>query len=219
MMIVEQTVGQLKQQLMNDIKTNRDFYIAISKLIKLQEHSTRSLEEYLLTILDLGDSYQTRQALSVSEFYNLLATAFTSKTIDFDATWKNNIRDQDALLSGFQGWQATIISQIVDLHEMDEAGILKNEHRYFGVDSPKGRRWYNFDPCAFLECATAGSYGGWQEGDDTGRDYVPGPVIVLREDGTFGSQDPREIEEPTSKIDQVSWEDFCEFLLTGQYYE
>jgi hypothetical protein len=59
-----------------------------------------------------------------------------------------------------------------------------------GIDSPRGQRWYHFDPRTFLECATAGSYGGWQPGDETGRDYVPGPVAVMADDGGFFRGEP-----------------------------
>jgi hypothetical protein len=38
-------------------------------------------------------------------------------------------------------------------------GTLANDQRYFGVDSPRGSRWYNFDPLTFLECAVAGTFG------------------------------------------------------------
>jgi hypothetical protein len=40
---------------------------------------------------------------------------------------------------------------------MAEAGTLENEYRYFGIDSPTGFRWYNFDPCSYLECGVRGS--------------------------------------------------------------
>ena len=204
---------------MNNIKTTRDLYIAISRLNKAQENSTRSLEDYLLAVLGLGITYQNRQFLSANEFYDLLVAAFTANVVDFDPAWRDHFQENIRISGGFRGWQATIINQIIDLHEMDEAGMLENQYRYFGIDSPRGVRWFNFDPGAFLECATAGAYGGWQDGDDTGRQYVPGPVMVLAEDGTLSSRDPREIEEPTTIINEVSWEDFREFLLSGQYYE
>ena len=43
---------------------------------------------------------------------------------------------------------------------MAEAGALEDEYRYFGIDSPTGFRWYNFDPCSYLECGVRGSLGG-----------------------------------------------------------
>jgi hypothetical protein len=102
---------------------------------------------------------------------------------------------------------------------MAEQGTLNNELRYFGMDSPRGVLWYNFDPCGFLECATEGSYDGWQPGDDTGRDYVPGEVAVLGDDGELTSCDPRNIPSSIVAIPQVSWDDFRSFLGNGQWYE
>ena len=102
---------------------------------------------------------------------------------------------------------------------MADAGTFANEYRYFGVDAPSGLRWYNFDPCTYLECAVAGTYGGWESGDDTGRDYVPGPVAALNDEGKIVSRDPREIEDPIIVVNQITWDDFSEFLRAGQWYE
>src|SRR5262249_46794018 len=120
---------------------------------------------------------------------------------------------------GFVGWEARLIRQVVDLREMAEGGMLDNELCYFGINAPRGPRWYNFDPCTFLECATAGTYGGWQPGDATGRAYVPGPVAVLGEDGRLTTRDPREVPAPRVPVLEVSWDDFCHFLGNGQWYE
>ena len=82
-------------------------------------------------------------------------------------------------LGGFSG--------TTDLHEMDENDTLKNEQRYFGVNAPRKSYWYNFDPIGYLECATAGSFGGWEPGDETGRQFVPEPVaLLLTVHGIFG---------------------------------
>ncbi|MBO0797503.1 MAG: hypothetical protein J2P31_01655 [Blastocatellia bacterium] len=127
--------------------------------------------------------------------------------------------DDDDDLPGYPGWEATIVRQIVDLREMDEAGMLKNKYKYFGVDSPRGERWYNFNPASFLECAMAGTYGGWSPGDSTGRTYVPGKVAFLDENGELVDRDPETLPNPIYPIAQISWEDFQYFLSMGQMYE
>ena len=53
--------------------------------------------------------------------------------------------------SDFGRWQATLIRQIVDLREMEENGTLADRDRYFGVNSPRQSRWYNFEPPSYLE--------------------------------------------------------------------
>ncbi|MEL6546575.1 MAG: hypothetical protein AAFQ82_18250 [Myxococcota bacterium] len=48
--------------------------------------------------------------------------------------------------------------QILDLRGMAETGMLEDDARYFGVDTPEGRRWYNVEPIGwpmlvdFVEC-------------------------------------------------------------------
>ena len=89
---------------------------------------------------------------------------------------------------------------------MDEIGALASELRYFGVNSPRGGYWYNFDPCSFIECGMAGSFGGWQPGDNTGRDYVTGEVAEMSKNPVFA-------------MSSIPWDAFREFLWCGQHYE
>ena len=102
---------------------------------------------------------------------------------------------------------------------MRKAGTLESEYRYFGLDAPSGRHWCNFDPCTFLECAVDGTFGGWQPGDTTGRDYVPGNVAVFDARGRITAVNPWDIDSPTYEITAVSWEKFADFLWAGQSYE
>ncbi|WP_459195476.1 hypothetical protein [Wukongibacter baidiensis] len=78
------------------------------------------------------------------------------------------IDDQD---NNFQVFKDTILFQINDLNCMEkDEGILNNDLIYFGVDSPTGNRWYNFDPLTYLECASA-----WLEdcyGEDNHIEYI-----------------------------------------------
>jgi hypothetical protein len=37
-------------------------------------------------------------------------------------------------------------------HVRERARLLQDEFRYFGIDSPTGHRWYNFDPASYLHC-------------------------------------------------------------------
>jgi hypothetical protein len=91
--------------------------------------------------------------------------------------------------------------------------------RYFGVRAPRQSYWYNFDPRGYLECAMAGSFGGWEPDDDTGRQYVSGPVAVLAEDGSIQSASPEDLHDPVYQIHVVTWEQFKDFMICGQIYE
>jgi hypothetical protein len=204
--------------MMEPIQTNRDLYLAVAALIGRHRDTTRTLEEYLLALWALAQTYRDRPALSMNEFFGLLADAFTAAVHSFNEDWRTAVYD-DLQYSGFRGWETRVQEQVVDLHEMRERGILKQELLYFGTDSPRGSRWYNFDPCTFLECATAGTFDGWEPGDNTGRDFVPGPVAVLGDDGRVTSRDPHDLLRPVSPIDEVSWDQFRSFLDSGQLYE
>lgn len=204
---------------MSGIQTNRDFYVAIADLIRRHQPDARPLEEYLRALREIARGHRERSFLSADAFFALLAEAFTHPAPPFDEAWRSRYEEDDADADGFEGWEARLLRQVVDLREMGEQGMLDDEQRYFGIDAPRGQRWYNFDPCTFLECATAGSYGGWQPGDDTGRDYVPGPVVVPGEGGQLVECDPREVSAPHVAMGVVSWEDFREFLGDGQWYE
>lgn len=202
--------------------TNRDLYLAIGELSQSHASSDRSLEQYLLALLELARQYHRQGApstLSLSEFSRLLSDAFTTDPAAFDPSWREQYSALDRTLPGFAGWEAKIIRQIVDLREMEEAGTLRDEQRYFGVNAPRGARWYNFSPAGYLECGMAGSLGGWEPDDPTGREFVPGQVTVLASQGTFQSVNPQDIERPIVDMPQLSWEDFQDFIICGQIYE
>jgi hypothetical protein len=201
------------------IRTTRDLYQSISELIATHQNTKRSLEEYLRSLWSISRNYRNQPSLSASEFLELLTQAFIQPAPPFDKAWITQYQDESTNREGYPRWESRIRRQIVDLYEMKKKGTLQDELRYFGIDSPRGQRWYNFDPRTFLECATVGSFGGWEEGDDTGREYVPGPVAVMDSSGQIQERDPREIEDPIQSILEITWDDFRYFLGQGQWYE
>jgi hypothetical protein len=199
------------------LETNRELYLAISKLCERQGNNDRSLEQYLSALVHLAERYSNRESLSLTDFYGLILDAFDTQPQPFNETWRN----LDVILrdNSFTVWRSIVIRQIVDLHEMSETGILADEQRYFGVDSPRGSRWYNFDPVSYLECAMAGSFGGWEPEDSSGRILVPGKVVTIDESGNLQGVDPQDIERSIVCIPAISWEDFQDFVWCGQVYE
>lgn len=201
------------------LQTNRDLYLAVNALSLRQKECDRTLETYLLAILNGSSVLKDHDALSLTEFYELIASGFTETPARFDEKWRDQYdrlpHDDDE----YTGWRATIVRQIVDLREMDECGTLKNEMKHFGVYAPRNSYWYNFDPLGYLECAIAGSFGGWKPGDETGRDFVPGPVAELAEDGSIQSANPEDLPNPTYEMPQLTWEHFKDFVICGQIYE
>ena len=204
---------------MHDLRTNRDLYLAIENLTQEHRLCTRSLEQYLLALLRAAESFADSDSLSLNDFFGIISQAFTSDLKEFDPNWRTQYADLPHELSDFTGWRAVLIRQVVDLREMDENGTFANELRYFGVDSPRKSRWFNFDPVGYIECAMAGSFGGWEPGDETDRQFVPGPVAVLADDGSIQDANPEVIPRRQFEMPFVTWEEFKDFIYCGQYYE
>jgi hypothetical protein len=194
------------------LRTNRDLYLFIASLRDQAGGASRNLEEYLRALWHLGSGHRATEQLSLESFAQLLAASFAVEVPAFDPAWRS-LADARA---GFLRW--TILLQIVDLREMSEAGMLADQFRYLGIDAPRGSWWYNFDPLTYLECAAAGSFGGWQEGDDTGRRAVSGHIAAFDQDGHIVSVDPRKLD-PVCEIPHVGWDAFADFLNLGQSYE
>lgn len=197
--------------------TNRGLYLAVRALLERHASNDRALEPYLLALWSLASERQHQPAIPIDDFVRLLDDAFTAPVSAFGQAMRA-LSDDGTQLDRFAGWEQTILRQIRDLREMDAAGTLDDEQRWFGVDAPRGACWYNFDPAGYLEAATEGTFGGW-EPEDGGRMLVPGPVAVLGEDGRITSVDPSEIDSPTYALDAVSWDAFADFLQSGQWYE
>ena len=129
----------------------------IATLLGHHKHNQRQLEEYLLSFWLFASQYKDRTAISTGQFIELLELAFIADIPAFQNEWRSSTfdcySDED---TSYLAFEETILEQIVDLREMDETGLLSNELRYFGIDSPRGNRWFNFSPSSYLECAAAG---------------------------------------------------------------
>ncbi len=203
----------------SSLETNRELYLAITRLAVEHKEDKRSLEVFLLALLRKADEFGTRRSLTLADVHDLISAGFTQGAASFQDEWRQAYDGLPADEEGYAGWRATLVRQIVDLREMDENGALEDKMRYFGLISPRVTSWYNFDPCGYLECAMAGSFGGWEPGDATGRSFVPGMVAVLAEDGSMLAVDPATLERRVSLLPEVSWEQFKDFLVCGQIYE
>jgi hypothetical protein len=197
--------------------TNRALYLAILRLIEQQKDNTRDLEDYLRALRSLVSKYKGQAALPTATFIHLLEQAFSSPVDPFAELGPG--RDVQRLPADpYQKWDATIIEQIIDLQEMKKVdGLL--EKAFFGVQSPRGNYWFNTSVTAYLECATEGSFGGWQPGDAGERELVPGDVAYLKPDGTIGSAPSGAFEHPIQELCKIDWDLATEFLRAGQYYE
>ena len=137
---------------MNEVEF-RSFVVALTKR---KRGSPGDLEEYLRSlwalIQDLGSPPITCEQLAA-----LLEKAFSHPPAPFDPAWMKytgppeNIPDDS---DSFEILKHILWFQIADLRRM-RGNVLDKLYRYFGEESPTGNRWYNFDPCTYLECGTA----------------------------------------------------------------
>lgn len=199
------------------LQTNRDLYQFIMSLSKRHQNCSRSLEEYLRALLALARKFRHQQSISLPDFANMLEMALNAEPAQFEETWASIDSIDEA--NSFEDWEKYACWQIVELRQMERAGTFKDPMRYFGVNSPRGARWYIFDSITYLECATVGSFDGWESGDESGRTFVPGKVAVKDQNGDLICVDPQDLISPTTQLQSISWSDFGRFLWAGQSYE
>lgn len=122
---------------MADLTTNRDLYLAIEALSKYHSNCARSLEHYLLSLLDSSLRFSEGNDITLAEFYDLVSSSFTRDIPAFNPDWRDQYDKIPHDRNDYAGFRATLIRQIVDLREMDENDTLKNEQRYFGMNAPR----------------------------------------------------------------------------------
>lgn len=199
--------------------TNRQIYARLTAFCKTQTDNPRTLEEYLCAALLNLDEFRRADGITPIQFCELVESSFTTTPANFDISWQS---EYDSLISDVENFstaRGTLIQQIVDLREMQEAGQLANELRYFGIESPRKTSWFNFDPCTYVECGLAGSIDGWEPSEDSSRQLVSGQVAMLDESGKLISVDARDIEHVEVAIDIINWKLFTRFLWAGSAYE
>lgn len=194
------------------IKTNRDLYRYIISFDERYKDNYPPLQNYLHSLWDIARHYKNR-IITFQNFAIMLNDAFIHPILPFNESWLNiNEPDyDDDYENPFDHWENSIQFQIADLYRMKQNGQLDDQYKYFGITSPSGSSWYNFDPFSFLECAALGSYGGYEEEDET-------RINLIEDDSTYDGQ----FEEDDPKIFNLGdfdWEQFADFLYTGQIYE
>jgi hypothetical protein len=200
--------------------TNRELYFEIGELVNDPARARRvDLEGYLRALLRCCREYAAADDISAEQFFAVLERAFAEDPLDYDPAWATVYDRHGKDRGGYSGFESVLLRQIVDLREMRASGILERKWIELGADAPRGGTWFNFHPRTYLECAAAGSIGGWEPGDATGRDFVNGEVAVLDDQGNVTSADPRDVDRPVHPLGRVTWDDFADFVSCGQVYE
>jgi hypothetical protein len=138
----------------SQIKTAGDFQKYV--LLLSTTATTRPLEEYLRALWELVRQAQAKP-VTYALLGQLLHDAFLADPLAFDEAWlqydapPDPFEEEEERERAFSVLQHMLCYQIADLYRMAQAGLLENKWRYFGIDSPTGHRWYNFDPAPYLE--------------------------------------------------------------------
>jgi hypothetical protein len=151
---------------LEQVSTARDFITFLRQLAPRAGDYAGSLEEYLRAVHRVATTHQ-EEPPTWRLLAHVLADALSTAPSPFDPAWLEYtappavVEDPEAAIADpFAALQHMLRYQIADLHRMAEIGTTNDPSRYWGIDSPTGHRWYNFDPQSFLECASA-----WGDGD------------------------------------------------------
>ena len=179
-----------------------EFYDAVCETVEKFEASratNKELDAYLLALLKLLEA-RGGEPFNVELMLEILSTAFESKRVEFNETWLKIERVpelahfcKDGPAGGSNTFRSTeepktaadIMRCLPEGFEIkfDESrsanfktapseAKFTNESRFFGIVSPSGHGWYNFDPFSLLECGARGLMdhagedapvrGGWE---------------------------------------------------------
>ena len=157
----------MKEKIKMNIKELID---KLNELVSTFKSSNKSLEEYwrsmYLLALNKKDDKPT-----LDLFFEMIAESINQSSIELNPNWlsstnppesnifeeevRNGNKELKSDIQEFEFFLKVLEFQIAELHKMKNKQ-LKNEYRYFGIDSETGNRWFNFDPMGILECGSSG---------------------------------------------------------------
>ncbi len=186
---------------------NADLYELCRKIPDIA--GGRDLRTYLLTLYRLGAAVRAQETLAPETVGALLLAAATAEPPDVDSAWRRadlSIPNSGPL--GYDDWRRVLLSQAADLADFAE-DPPDAVTEYFGMDcrhpADAGPRscagyWYNQHLAGYLECAAAGTFGGF--GAD---DRIQTAAVVA---------DP-----PLTVLPALGWDRLIDFAWAGQSYE
>lgn len=143
-----------------EVLTNREFYMGIACLRQKHRNSPRELDAYLSALMDLAATHRDSSHLTSGAFLSMLQQAFHAPARDFNDAWRDapiGRKDNDP----YTLWERTLVEQVAELREMRESDSANDA-------APMSENWANTSIPDYLECAAAGTFGGWELGDETG---------------------------------------------------
>nr|BFE38283.1 hypothetical protein GCM10010200_105340 [Actinomadura rugatobispora] len=196
------------------VRTNRELYLHFLQLGQEARAASWSLSAFLRALWKVSGPLSRRERLQSDDVAAMFSAAAAVPPADYRPAWST----RDLSLpgdepAGYADWERVILSQLADLE--DFLAHPPGPQARFGVDAPRPpgtgrratpRRWYNFDPATYLECAVAGSLGGWDAGDGA---RVPLPAA----DGAPPAR------SYVREITTMTWGDLARIAVCGQMYE
>jgi len=197
------------------LHTNRDLYLHFLHLGQEARAASWSLSAFLRSLWKVSAPLQGQDTLEPDDVAAMFSAASTTPPVDFDPDWSaRDLSLPGEEPDGYGDWERVVLSQLADLEEF--LNSPPGPQARFGVDAPRppgsGRRatpprWYNFDPATYLECAVAGSLGGWDAADGA---RVPLPT---------GTSDPVPARSYVRSLTSMTWADLARIAVCGQMYE
>lgn len=136
--------------------TTDDLLQALDDINAANADCDRSLEEYLRALLPLVEA-RGAQPPTYEWLADALRLAFAAEPAPFDPAWleREQLPRDGKEDAGPELARDMLLWQIADLRRM-RGGALEDKWRCFGVESPTGNDWYNFDPRTYMGCTAAG---------------------------------------------------------------
>ncbi|WP_019633436.1 hypothetical protein [Actinomadura atramentaria] len=192
------------------VRTNRDLYLHVLRVGRDTRAGAWSLSAFLRALWKVSLPLRDRAELEADDVGALFSAAAAVSPAPYDAGWGTaDLRLSGPAPVGHRDWERVLLAQIADLE--DFVAAPPGPRARFGADAPRPpgsgarptpRRWCNFDPATYLECAVAGGVGGWDVSDGARVPAGGGP--------TRSSVRP---------LTTVTWADLARLMVCGQTYE
>ena len=114
-----------------------------------------TLKEYLISLLSVVRENKDKE-MNNKTFISMLEEAFKIRTTDINYNDKISPIFIDSYEDNYKVVEEVLLFQIIDFNGIEKSGkLINNELNYFGIDSPQGNRWYNFDINTYFECGSS----------------------------------------------------------------
>lgn len=139
--------------------------------IKFNESRSANFKTALSEAKFTNDESKTQEQNSIAARGSVSAKAARGEPLE--PKTNEPLKFEVADKHGGLAYSAEVIKfQLAELSRMRASGQLADESKFFGIVSPSGHGWYNFDPFSLLECGARGLMdhagedapvrGGWE---------------------------------------------------------